>query len=219
MCIVKAGHGSALELETGKSLRLINTYGTQVVDLWAWNKSDLKEYLSTEATRVWSQKLNPTLGDTLVTNFRNPILTIVEDTSPGIHDSFMACCDAQRYARLGVVGYHRNCFDNMLESISELGHTVPNPTLASLNVFMNIAVQRDGISLATKPVMTKPGDFITFRAEMDCIISLSACPQDIVKIQSGLENKPKDVEYTILEQSFDEFKVKETWVPIYDNKN
>ena len=84
---------------------------------------------------------------------------------------------------------------------------------------MNIAVQRDGISLATKPVMTKPGDFITFRAEMDCIISLSACPQDIVKIQSGLENKPKDVEYTILEQSFDEFKVKETWVPIYDNKN
>ena len=41
---VKAGHGSALELEKGKSLRLINTHGTQVVDLWAWNKSDLQEY-------------------------------------------------------------------------------------------------------------------------------------------------------------------------------
>lgn len=215
MNIVKASHGKAVVLKGGASLRIINTYGTQVVDLWAWNKIDLNEYLSVEATRVWSQKLNPQLGDTLVTNMRNPILTIVEDTSPGIHDSFMACCDQQRYERLGVKGYHRNCFDNMLESVSDLGFVIPNPTLASLNVFMNIAVLEDGISLATRPVETKPGDFITFRAEMDCVIALSSCPQDIVRIQSDVENKSKDVAYEVLEQEFNDVGIKSTWVPNY----
>ena len=215
MNIVKASYGKALELKGGASLRIINTYGTQVVDLWAWNKINLNEYLSVEATRVWSQKLNPQLGDTLVTNMRNPILTIVEDTSPGIHDSFMACCDQKRYERLGVKGYHRNCFDNMLDSVNDLGFVIPNPTLASLNVFMNIAVLEDGISLATRAVETKPGDFITFRAEMDCVIALSSCPQDIVRIQSDIENKPKDVAYEVLEQEFNDVGIKSTWVPNY----
>ena len=215
MNIVKASYGKALELKGGASLRIINTYGTQVVDLWAWNKINLNEYLSVEATRVWSQKLNPQLGDTLVTNMRNPILTIVEDTSPGIHDSFMACCDQKRYERLGVKGYHRNCFDNMLESVNDLGFVIPNPTLASLNVFMNIAVLEDGISLATRAVETKPGDFITLRAEMDCVIALSSCPQDIVRIQSDIENKPKDVAYEVLEQDFNDVGIKSTWVPNY----
>ena len=71
-----------------------------------------------EATRVWNHRLNPRVGDTFVTNFRNPILTVVEDTSPGVHDSFMAACDRQRYERLGIKEYHRNCFDNMIEAMS-----------------------------------------------------------------------------------------------------
>ena len=116
---------------------------------------------------------------------------------------------------MGVKGYHRNCFDNMLESVSDLGFVIPNPTLASLNVFMNIAVLEDGISLATRPVETKPGDFITFRAEMDCVIALSSCPQDIVRIQSDIENKPKDVAYEVLEQEFNDVGIKSTWVPNY----
>ena len=215
MKIIEACHGKAIELKAGESLKVINIHGSQVVDLWAWNGSNLNEYLSLEATRVWSQRLNPQLGDTLVTNMRNPILTIVQDTSPGIHDSFMACCDLPRYHRLGVKGYHRNCFDNMLESVSELGYEVPNPTLASLNVFMNIAVLDDGISLETRPVETKAGDYTTFRAEMDCIVSLSSCPQDIVKIQSDVENKPNDIGYEILDQEFSNFAIKSAWIPEY----
>ena len=65
MNIVKASYGKALELKGGASLRIINTYGTQVVDLWAWNKINLNEYLSVEATRVWSQKFP---GDTCSRN-------------------------------------------------------------------------------------------------------------------------------------------------------
>jgi uncharacterized protein YcgI (DUF1989 family) len=210
---IKARHGKALTLRAGQAVKLINTHGTQVVDCWAWNQGDLGEFMSMEATRVWNQQLNPRVGDTLVTNSRNPILTIVEDSSPGVHDSFMAACDRQRYERLGVTEYHRNCFDNMIEAVRDLGYEIPHPTLASLNVFMNITVLPDGRSLDTRPTVTKAGDYIVFRAEMDCIVAFSACPQDIVKIQGVSDNTPKDAHCCVLDGGFPDVPASEPWVP------
>jgi uncharacterized protein YcgI (DUF1989 family) len=212
MIEVPARHGAAFRLSQGQAARLINTHGTQVADCWAWNAHDLSEHMSMEATRVWTQRLNPVVGDSFVTTRRNPILTIVEDTSPGIHDTFMAACDRHRYERLGVTGYHRNCLDNMMEAMRAIGAQPPAPILASFNVFMNIAVEADGRTLATLPALSKPGDFITLRAEMDCIVALSACPQDIVKIQ-GADNVPKSFQYIILDNGFPDLPVNKPWVP------
>ncbi len=122
---VAAGHGAAFPLAKGQAARLINTHGTQVVDCWAWNAADLSEHMSMEASRVFTQRLNPIIGDSFVTTRRRPILTLVEDTSPGIHDTFMAACDAHRYELLGVKTYHRNCLDNMMEAMRAIGHEPP----------------------------------------------------------------------------------------------
>jgi uncharacterized protein YcgI (DUF1989 family) len=213
---VAAGHGAAFPLAKGQAARLINTHGTQVVDCWAWNAADLTEHMSMEASRVFTQRLNPIIGDSFVTTKRRPILTLVEDTSPGIHDTFMAACDAHRYALLGVKSYHRNCLDNMMEAMRAIGREPPVPILASFNVFMNIAVERDGRTLATKAAVSKPGDHITLRAEMDCIVALSACPQDIVKIQGadiGADNVPRPFHFVILDNGFPDLPVKKPWVP------
>jgi uncharacterized protein YcgI (DUF1989 family) len=210
---IRARYGKAIELRAGQAVKLINTHGTQVVDCWAWKRGNLEEFMSMEASRVWNQQLNPQVGDTLVTNLRNPILTIVEDSSPGVHDSFMAACDRQRYERLGVKEYHRNCFDNMIEAVRELGYEIPHPTLASLNVFMNIAVLPDGRSLDTRPTVTKPGDYIVFRAEMDCIVAFSACPQDIVSIQGAGDNTPKDAHCCVLDHGFPDVPASTAWLP------
>ena len=121
---VPAGHGKAVRLTAGQAVRVVNTHGTQVVDCWALNAYDLSEYMCMETTRVWNQRLNPIVGDTFVTNQRHPILTLVEDTTPGVHDTFMAACDRKRYELLGVRGYHRNCCDNMFEGMFELGGSV-----------------------------------------------------------------------------------------------
>jgi uncharacterized protein YcgI (DUF1989 family) len=212
--LVPARHGKAVWLRVSQAVRVINTYGTQVVDCWAWNAYDLNEHMSMEASRVWTQRLNPRVGDTFVTVLRQPILTVVEDTSPGVHDTFMAACCRHRYTLLGVHGYHRNCRDNMFEAMQALGVTVPAPILASFNIFMNIAVQPDGISLNTLPTVTKAGDYITLRAEMDCYVAFSACPQDIVTIQGGGENTPRDVELEILDGGFPNPKIQGAWVPI-----
>jgi uncharacterized protein len=209
---IPARHGRALRLKAGQAVRLINTHGTQVVDCWAWNAADLTDHMCMEASRVWTQRLNPLVGDTFVTTRRLPILTLVEDTSPGVHDTFMAACDRHRYERLGVRAYHRNCLDNMIEAMRALGLEPPVPILASFNVFMNIAVQADGRSLLTGPTVTKAGDYITLRADMDCVVAFSACPQDILPIQ-GEAGTPKAAHYEVLDSGFPNLPTYAPWVP------
>ncbi|MBS0249324.1 MAG: urea carboxylase-associated family protein, partial [Proteobacteria bacterium] len=129
-----------------------------------------------------------------------------------VHDTFMAACDKHRYERLGVKEYHRNCLDNMFEGMRELGVEPPMPILASFNVFMNIAVQPDGRTLNTGPTVTKPGDYITLRADMDCYVAFSACPQDIVKIQ-GAAGVPQSAHFVLLDQGFPSPPPRPAWVP------
>lgn len=211
--VVPARHGKAVRLRANEALKIINTHGTQVVDCWAWNAYDLDEFMCMETTRVWNQRLNPLVGDSFVTNRRNPILTVIADTSPGIHDTFMAACDRRRYELLGVKAYHRNCCDNMFEGMLELGVTPRRQNLASFNIFMNIRVKPDGNGLLTLPTESKPGDAITMRAEMDCFVALSACPQDIVKIHGSHDSTPKDVELEILRENVASSPVRGPWVP------
>src|SRR5438105_10448182 len=51
------------------------------------------EFMSMEHARVAMGRILPKVGDTLVTNRRRPILTLIEDTSGGVHDTLLAACD------------------------------------------------------------------------------------------------------------------------------
>ena len=195
---IPAGHGKALRLDASDRVQLINTPGTQVVDAWALNAYDPREHMSMESSRVWNRRLIPAVGDVFVTTQRRPILTLTEDTSPGIHDTLLAACDRHRYGLLGFEGYHRNCQDNMIEGLVELGVTPPGPIAGSLNTFMNIPVLADGNSIDILPTVCEPGDYVVFRAEMDCYVAFSACPQDILPIHGPGGSPPQDVHFRIL---------------------
>ena len=78
---------------------------------------------------------------------------------------------------------------------------------------MNIAVLEDGRNLNTKPTLCQPSDYVTLCSEMDCYVSLSACPQDIVPIHGRPDMKPQDIEILILDESFPEIPIRQTWVP------
>ncbi len=95
---ISAGHGKAGRFNAGQSLEPINTPGTRVVDFRAFDAYDLREYMCVEASRIWRMPLWPTTGDVMATNQRRPIVTLDEDTTPGIHDTIMAACDRQRQA-------------------------------------------------------------------------------------------------------------------------
>ena len=148
-----------------------------------------------EATRATILKLMPAVGDSLYTNNRRPILTLIEDTTPGIHDTLLAACDRHRYTLLGCEEYHDNCTDNLSAAMAELGLKEPE-TPSPLNLFMNIPWTEDGTLSWEEPV-SEPGDYVVLRAEIDLVIAFSACPQDILPI-NGLVGEPTAAHFQIL---------------------
>ena len=186
--------GTAMRLAQHESLKIVNIHGTQVVDCWAFNAEDFDEWMSMPHTRNACRKLTPAVGESFVTTFRRPILTLDEDTSPGVHDTLFPCCDAARYKELGYEG-HANCADNMADGFKKLG-IAPPPPPAPLNIFMNVPIGPTG-RLEIVPPVCEAGDHVVLRAEMDCIIALSACPHDIFPV-NGADATPCDVEYTVI---------------------
>jgi uncharacterized protein len=181
---IPARAGKAHRLSKGQTVKVINTHGNQVVDFWAFNAADLSEYMGMKHCRAFWSRLYPVAGDAMITNRRRPILTFIEDNSPGRHDTLIAPCDNERYGLLGCGHYHDNCRDNLHASLASLGITIPySPD--SLNLFMNIPWAQDG-SLEWGNCLCKPGDSTTFKAEMDCVIAFSACPQDMLPINNGV---------------------------------
>jgi uncharacterized protein YcgI (DUF1989 family) len=148
-----------------------------------------------EHVRTALGRLRVHVGDALVTTHRRPILTLVEDTSPGVHDTLLAACDRYRYALLGCTTYHDNCTDNLVAALAELklvSPKIPSPW----NLFMHIPVHSDG-RLSFEPPVSRPGDYVLLRAEMDCIIVFSACPQDMVPI-NGIACTPTEAHVEVV---------------------
>ncbi len=180
---VPAREGRGVRVSAGQRFRVIDVEGGQVADTFAFRADDVTEYHSAEHTRAYVSRLFPRPGEHFVTNHRRPILRLEEDSSPGIHDMLCAACDPERYTGLGVEGWHASCQENLRTAMAELGFDgveVPQP----INLFMNIPV-REGGELGWEPAPTRPGDSVTMLAEMDCVVVVSACPQDLVPINNG----------------------------------
>ncbi|MGA8903722.1 MAG: urea carboxylase-associated family protein [Candidatus Bathyarchaeia archaeon] len=191
---IPARRGKAAGAKKGQLVKVINTHGTQVVDTWAFNADDLHEFMSMEHTRPHTGHIIPKVGDIMYTNKRRPILTFMEDTSPGIHDTIIAACDRYRYKFLNFEGYHDNCTDNLHAAMGELGLTPPE-TPSPLNMWMNTPVGQEG-NIQFLPTVAKPGDYVVLRAEMDVVMVFSACPQDILPI-NGLSCKPVECHFQV----------------------
>ena len=191
---IPARKGKAAYVAAGQSVKVINTHGQQVVDTWAFRQDDLTEFMSMEHSRTAIGRTMPLLGQSMVTNRRRPILTIVGDTSGGIHDTLLAACDRYRYELLGCTEYHDNCTDNLAAALAELGLEPPE-TPSPWNLFMNIPVAADN-SLDFKPPVSGPGDYVTLRAEMDLVVAFSACPQDMVPI-NGMDCVPTEAHFQV----------------------
>ena len=194
MYLVPARCGVAVKLSVGQTIRIENTHGTQVCDFWAFCDPDMQEYLSMAHTRTSLESIFPQIGDTLVSNTRQQMLEIVEDTSPGEHDTIMSCCDINRYQILGCKTYHDNCTDNLrmaLMAIQRKAPSIPDP----FNLWMNIPVKSDG-QTSFKPTVSKKGDWITMKAHCNLIAVMSACPQDMNPI-NGFGCNPTEVSFSV----------------------
>ena len=187
---IPGGGGFAMPLRAGEAARLVNTFGSQVVDTWALALGDTSEYLSVEHTRRMLGNLFPHQGDAFYSNRRSKMLLLEEDSFPGRHDMLFACCDKWLYQHYGCPPGHANCRDNFLSALFAAGHDsalVPNP----VNLWMNIPVS-DSQHVAIEPPVSRPGDHVLLRALMDVVVIFSACPMDVTPI-NGADRKPKPV--------------------------
>jgi uncharacterized protein YcgI (DUF1989 family) len=191
---IPARSGAAVSLSRDQSITVINTHGGQVVDMWAFRVDDPTEHLSMPHSMVTLGRIKPAVGDMLVSNLRRSLLTLVADSSPGVHCMLFAACDEARYRLLGCTGYHDNCADNLRRSANARGIALPYiPT--PLNLFMNTKFY-DHARMEIEPPQAKAGDSVSFRAHHDCTVVFSACPQDLVPVNAH-GCTPTSVAYTL----------------------
>ena len=176
--LVNGGFGLGFTATSGQYVTIVDLEGAQAGDFVAINQNNLKEGISSVRTRRHLRSLFFGIGDTLLSNYDNPMLKVVLDTI-GVHDSTVPACDPTRYSvDFGVPG-HRNCLENLHDGL--LAHQeidildVPEP----FNLFQNSPVAADGHTGVVNPP-SKAGDRIVFEVLMNLVCALSPCPQDII---------------------------------------
>lgn len=175
--VIPAREGRGVRIAAGQVLDLIDVEGCQVADLVAYDAANPQEYLSPAHTVAVNTSIGLEVGDAVVSNHRNPLLTVLRD-DVGKHDLVVPCCDAERYAYSYGLPDHRSCLDNLLQARDLLGIDWPVRGENAWNVFMHNRVTADG-TVVTDPALNAPGSTITLRAERDLVVLVSACPQDL----------------------------------------
>ncbi|KAF2724836.1 hypothetical protein K431DRAFT_309950 [Polychaeton citri CBS 116435] len=180
------------------------------------------QYMSMPHTRASTLHIRPQVDDVLVSNLREPMLILVEDSSPGVHDTLIAACDPQRYQGLGVESWeeHGSCAENLVLALKELNERAGlkgskavgadvtiNSVPAPLNLFMNIPWNAEGVDgqLSFDAPATKAGDYVRLRAVRDVVVVMSACPQDVLKINN---QNPTDAHFVVEEEPKESQKAK-----------
>jgi uncharacterized protein YcgI (DUF1989 family) len=193
---IPAKTGRAFEVRQGQHVRVVELEGPQVCDFDAFNLHDPREWFYSAGTRT-RVGVHPRQGHQLYTRppWERPMFTIVADTvqhqpSPSgaqAHDLIFSRCTGnlqrERYGR-----ETHGCQQNLAAAIAPFGLDelyVHDP----LNLFMKTGIRPDGKPFHELPD-ARPGDYVELRAEMDCLVAISACPG----MSSGGQHYPLGIE-------------------------
>lgn len=185
--------GLAFEAPRGSVFRVTDLEGKQVVDMAVFNRRDPSEKLSLTYSRSRSAGGTSELGvgpdyltkdklmegDTLLSNLCRPLLYFLTETPEpkGIHDTHNSSCNRAFYES-GGFGPRDGCHEILSRALGQYG--VRETDLPdTMDLFMNwYHDPQRGAWIIGQPV-SKPGDYVEFRAEMDCLVGLSNCPDDV----------------------------------------
>lgn len=101
------------------------------------------------------------------------MFTILRD-DVGRHDFLLTPCSRETFEIIyGQRNYHPSCFENLARHLASFG-IAPDSIPTTFNIFMNVEIDAAG-KMSILPPLSKAGDAITLRAEMDLIVGLTAC--------------------------------------------
>jgi uncharacterized protein YcgI (DUF1989 family) len=181
---------ASFRVKAGQFFRIESVDGPQVGDLNLWSASDLSERFYSGKTRAL-HGTHVTLGERLWSSFPHlrPMATIVEDSlswygmdafGGSVHDVIGTRCDPYTGNLLSGSQYHHCCHSNLVRALADatgLSLQEAEPHVHDvLNVFMCTGFTRDTGQYFMKASPVRPGDHLTFFAEIDLLGALSACP-------------------------------------------
>lgn len=169
--------GRAFKVMTGQALRVIQVEGPQVGDMTLFNLNDMRERLSPERTATANGRSLRKAAKLLSGSPWENVMMTVSDDKVGVHWIHSSRCCRTSYKVHFNLDNHRNCQDNLAQCLAPHGiaeHDIPG----TFNLFMNVAVDADCRFTILRPV-SKKGDYIDLLAEMDLLVAISACPNDI----------------------------------------
>jgi uncharacterized protein YcgI (DUF1989 family) len=182
--------GVAFTLRAGQVLRVIDPEGEQVSDLTAFNAGDTDEWLSSGRSIDYANTVYLTTGHVLYSNRSRPMLTIIKD-AVGRHDFLLTPCAPETFQIIYKNhDYHPSCFENLQTNLARFGIR-PDQIPTTFNIFMNVPIHPQTGELTIAPPLSKPGDHIDLRAEMDLIVGLTACSAEM---SNNFRFKPIDAE-------------------------
>jgi len=166
--------GAAFVVKEGEAFTVIDPQGSQVSDMIAFVRDDVREVMSNGRTFDYEETIRLTKGHRLWSNRSNVMLTI-EDDSLGQHDYLLTPCSEDTFRHFYPdKPVHRGCMGNLEAALAPYGierDAIPT----AFNVFMNVPVDGGSGSLSVDPPTSKPGEAVRFRAHMDLVIGLTAC--------------------------------------------
>jgi uncharacterized protein YcgI (DUF1989 family) len=188
--LAPARDACSFSVPAGAFFRITSVDGPQVGDLNLWNAKDLSERFYSGKTRAL-HGTHITTGERMWSSFPHlrPMATIVEDTlgwygidayGGSVHDVIGTRCDPYTGNLLAGSQYHHCCHSNLTRALADaLGVSLAEaePHVHDvLNVFMCTGFTRDTGQYFMKASPVRPGDHLTFFAEIDLLGALSACP-------------------------------------------
>ena len=190
--VIKSNTGKAFPVKKGEIIRVI---GESTADYVVFNLHNVKERFDQARTKVDQGKICVTTGDVLISKYNNVMMTIVKDTYRGTHDMEKGMCSTSFYKKWGEqifkiyggvwkrLGRRRGaapkhgCWENLAKALKP--HGVPKEDVPSpLNIFQTMVINSKTGSM--RYAMIRPrtgGDMMDLRAEMDCLVGISACPE------------------------------------------
>ncbi|WP_420606273.1 DUF1989 domain-containing protein [Novosphingopyxis sp.] len=174
MTRIERRSGTAFKLQRGQRLTVCDPMGEQVSDMVAFAAGDMDEVISNGRTFDYQDTIYLTSGHKLYSNRSNVMLAIERD-DVGRHDFLLTPCSKDTFRILyNDDDPHHGCFGNLAAALEPHGIS-PDRIPCAFNIFMNVPVDGETGRFSVEPPLSKAGDCIVFRAEMDLIVGLTAC--------------------------------------------
>jgi urea carboxylase-associated protein 1 len=175
--VVPAGEGWSDVVRQGQILRIVDQAGKQGVDFLCYHAANHEERYHAANTLKKARSIWLTTGHVLYSDVARPMFTIVGDTC-GRHDTIGGCCSAPSNFMMYGVTEVPGCRETFLRLLGRYGMG-RRDIVANFNFFSNVPVGADGRLADTVFVegLSKPGDFVDLRAEMDALALVANCPQ------------------------------------------